>query len=149
MASDRGLLPLFLLSFRHRDDLAAIAKTARRRVIAARRAGTVEQRFINSGAAIALVDAREALGEGLSACQMLSRTARSTGAALAVILNRSDIDALGQFLDAGATHYLISGFDDREFLQMLRFADRFVYRVAGGSQVASERAALRQAEAET
>jgi diguanylate cyclase (GGDEF)-like protein len=147
-AADKGLLPLFLLSFHHRDDLAAVAKRSRRRVIAARRMSTIERRFINSGAAIATVDARDALAEGLSACEILAGTTRSIGAALLVILNRSDIDALDQFLEAGATHYLIGGFDDQEFLQMLRFADRFVRRLAGGSRVAAERAALRHAEAE-
>lgn len=148
MAVDNDLLPLFLLSFRHRDDLAAVAKRSRRRVIAARRMAAVERRFINSGAAIAIVDARDALVEGLSACKMLAGTTRWVGAALLVILNRSDIDLLEQFLEAGATHYLISGFGDQEFLQMLRFADRFVRRLAGGSRVAAERAALRHAEAE-
>jgi diguanylate cyclase (GGDEF)-like protein len=142
------LLPLFLLSFRHRDEIAAMAARAERPLIAARRAEAIERRFINSGAAIAIVDARDARQDGLAACESLAKAVISTGSALLVILSEDDVPSLGAYLDAGITHYLTSPFGGREFEQMLRLADRFVERVAGGDKAASERASMRIAESE-
>jgi diguanylate cyclase (GGDEF)-like protein len=141
-------LPLFLLSFRHRDELAASAKKLGRRVVAARRAEAIERRFVASAAAIVVVDARGALREGLAACEALTETVASTGAALIVMLSRNDALAIDRFLEAGITHYLISPFGEQEFVHALRLADRFVARVAGGDQAASERASLRLSETE-
>src|SRR5205809_588389 len=50
--------PLFILSFRHRDELSRLAESAGWQPIAARRADNVEARFIASGAAVAVIDAR-------------------------------------------------------------------------------------------
>src|SRR5436189_287954 len=50
--------PLFILSFRHRDELTRLAEGAGWQPIAARRADQAEARFIASGASVALVDAR-------------------------------------------------------------------------------------------
>ena len=58
--------PLFLLSFRQRDELAGLAARAGWRVVAARRADGAERRLLASGAAVAVVDARGAVGEGLA-----------------------------------------------------------------------------------
>ncbi|MDB5687813.1 MAG: diguanylate cyclase/phosphodiesterase [Rhizorhabdus sp.] len=146
--TNMGLFPLFLLSFRYRDELSALGRRIGRQVIAARRADAVERRFIHSGAAIAVVDARGAVREGLAACQALTLTIASTGAAMLVLLSRRDTAVLDRFMEAGATHYMESPFDEAEFARQLRFADRFVERVAGGPRAASDRAALRQAESE-
>jgi diguanylate cyclase (GGDEF)-like protein len=148
-AVSNGLLPLFLLSFRYRDELSAMVAHTGRPLIAARRADAIERRFVNSGAVVAIVDAREAVTDGLAACQALANAIRSTGSALLLLLSERDIPKLGSFFDAGITHYLASPFDEGEFHQMLQLAYRFVERVAGGDKAASERASLRIAESES
>ena len=55
--------PMFILSFRHRDELTLLAETAGWQPIAARRVENAEGRFISSGASVAVVDARGALAE--------------------------------------------------------------------------------------
>ena len=56
-----ALAPLFILSFRHRDELTRVAESAGWQPIAARRTDNAESRFIGSGASVAVVDARGAL----------------------------------------------------------------------------------------
>jgi len=148
IATGRAPLPLFLLSFRHRDELASIVEAAGWHVIAARRADGAERRFIASGASIAVIDARGALREALDACAMLSSAADSTGAAILILIAHQDVDMLDRFFEMGATHYLPSPFAELEIAQALRFANRFVERVAGGDRAASQRATLRLAESE-
>ncbi|HYD38225.1 MAG TPA: GGDEF domain-containing protein, partial [Allosphingosinicella sp.] len=69
--------PLFLLSFRHRDELTATAERAGWLAIAARRADHAESRFIASGASVAVVDARGALPEGKEAVRGLADPAEA------------------------------------------------------------------------
>ncbi|WP_166042236.1 hypothetical protein, partial [Sphingosinicella sp. YJ22] len=59
--------PLFILSFRHRDELHRLAEAAGWEPIAARRDANAEARFVASGASVALVDARGAAAEGVAA----------------------------------------------------------------------------------
>lgn len=139
-------LPLFLLSFRNRDELATLAESAGRSVIAARRADSAERRFIASGASVALVDARGAIEEGFALCRALAGGTSSTGAALLVIVDEPG--QLGAMLDAGATHYLVGKVDGDTLRTALDFADRFVERLAGGGRAASARASLRLSESE-
>jgi uncharacterized protein (DUF1330 family) len=56
-----GPAPLFILSFRHRDELTRVAESAGWQPIAARRTANAEGRFIASAASVAVVDARGAL----------------------------------------------------------------------------------------
>lgn len=126
--------PLFLLSFRHRDELAAAAERAGWRAIAARRADGVERRFIVSGASVAVVDARGAFAEGLAAIKALADPVEVNAGALLVLLSRGDVAALDTVFAAGATHYLASPFGDAEFAQALRFAERLAERLSGGAQ---------------
>jgi diguanylate cyclase (GGDEF)-like protein len=145
---DKAGLPLFILSFRHRDELAVAIAAIGRRAVAARRADALEHRFIASGASIVIVDARGAAGDGLAACEALSLAASAAGAAMVVLLSRGDETLVDRFITAGVTHYLASPFDQRELAVTLALADRFVERVAGGDKMASERASLRLAESE-
>jgi len=139
-------LPLFLLSFHDRNDLAVKVERAGWRVIAARRADAIERRFIASGATIIVIDGRDAADEALAACAAVAGAAGAAGSALLVIVDKmADLDRLR---DAGATHYLVAPFDADELRIALRFADRLVERVAGGGRAASERASLRLAESE-
>ncbi|MDB5709087.1 MAG: diguanylate cyclase [Sphingomonas bacterium] len=122
---------LFILSFRQRDELAALAAGAGWQVVAARRAAGAERRFLSSGATVAVIDARGAVNEGLAVTRALSDTIEANGGALLILVSRGDITMLGDFHDAGATHFLASPSSEAEFLQMLRFAARHAERLAG------------------
>ncbi|MES2044925.1 MAG: GGDEF domain-containing phosphodiesterase [Pseudomonadota bacterium] len=122
---------LFILSFRQRDELAALAAAAGWQVVAARRAAGAERRFLSSGATVAVIDARGAANDGLAATRALSDTIEANGGALLVLVSRGDIAMLGDFHDAGATHFLASPSSEGEFVQMLRFAARHAERLAG------------------
>ena len=139
-------LPLFLLSFHHRDDLAMLAEAANRQVIAARRSDAVTRRFIASGATVAMIDSRGATEDAVAACRAIGSAVATAGSALLVIVE--DRATLDRFYDAGATHFLTSPFTAADLAATLRFADRFVERIAGGGRAASDRAALRLAESE-
>ncbi|KRB82297.1 hypothetical protein ASE00_09435 [Sphingomonas sp. Root710] len=139
-------LPLFLLSFHHRDTLAEMVERAGCQVIAARRADAVTRRFIASGAAVALVDGRDATEEAIAACKGLASAASSVGSALVAIVE--DHAALERFYDAGITHYLMAPLMEAELAIALRLANRLVERVVGSGRAASDRAALRLAESE-
>lgn len=126
---------LFLLSFRQRGEVSALAAAAGWRVVAARRGEGAARRFAASGAELAVLDARGALAEGLAEARAFGDAARARGAALLVLVSRDDVSALGEFHVAGATHFLASPFGEAEFVQALRFAWRFVERVAGEGEV--------------
>jgi EAL domain-containing protein (putative c-di-GMP-specific phosphodiesterase class I)/GGDEF domain-containing protein len=122
---------LFVLSFRQRDELAALAARSGWQVVAARRADAVERRLAASGARVAVVDARGALGDGLSAAAALGDRVASDGLAMLVLVSRGDVGEIGTFFDAGATHFLASPHSEAEFVQALRFAQRHAERLTG------------------
>ncbi|MDB5690421.1 MAG: bifunctional diguanylate cyclase/phosphodiesterase [Sphingomonas bacterium] len=144
-----GATPIFLLSFRHRDELAAAAERAGWQTLAARRAEGVERRFVASGASIAVVDARGAFADGMEAARLLADAVEANAGALLVLLSRADIARLGVVFESGATDYLASPFGEAEFGQALRFVARSVERLAGGRRAATGRAELIAAQAET
>lgn len=129
--------PLFILSFNHRDELAAVASRAGWRSIAARRTSGIEYRFVSCGAIIAVVDARGAFDEGLEAVALLAPAVELGAAALLVIVSRRDVSRLDAMINAGATHYLAAPFSQTEFCQSLRFAERHSIRLGGGWQRAT------------
>src|SRR5688500_322952 len=131
MAAAGGSSPLFILSFRHRDELTATVEQAGWQPIAARRAENIESRFLASGAALALVAARGAPAEGLEGVRALGDPAEANAAALLVLLSRNDGEALEAYHAAGATHFLVSPFSEQQFLQALQFAQRHAERVGG------------------
>lgn len=120
--------PLFLLSFRQRDELATQAARGGWRVVAARRGEGADRRFLASGAAVAVVDARGSVEDGLAATRTLSPVTSANGAALLALVSRDDTGRLGEFYDAGATHFLASPMREVEFVQALRFAARHAQR---------------------
>jgi diguanylate cyclase (GGDEF)-like protein len=124
--------PLFILSFRHRGELTQLAEAAGWQPIAARRSANAEARFIASGASVAVIDARGALEEGIEAARILGDPVEANAAALLVLLSRTDVDSVERFHEAGATHFLVSPFGDRQLLQALIFARRHAERVGGG-----------------
>ncbi|QDX24654.1 EAL domain-containing protein [Sphingomonas suaedae] len=123
--------PVFLLSFRQRDELATLAAGAGWRVVAARRGEGADRRFLASGASVAVVDARGAVDEGLAAVRALAGVTGANGGALLVLVSRGDAGRLGEFYDAGATQFLASPMREIEFVQALRFAARHAQRVTG------------------
>jgi diguanylate cyclase (GGDEF)-like protein len=144
-ASPADTASLFILSFRHRDELLAAVADGGWRAIAARRAAGVERRFIDSAASVAIVDGRGALDEALGAIRLLADPIEANAASLLVLLSRGDVARLGEVFAAGATHYLASPFNDAELLQALRFAARHAERLGSGGEVS--RPALGQAQA--
>ncbi|MGZ8335846.1 MAG: putative bifunctional diguanylate cyclase/phosphodiesterase [Allosphingosinicella sp.] len=125
--------PLFILSFRHRDELSRLAEGAGWQPIAARRAENAEARFVSSGAAVAVVDARGALEEGLEAVRAIADAVEANAAALLVMLSRNDAAALEAVHLRGATHFLVSPFAEPQFLHAVQFALRHAERVGGGT----------------
>src|SRR5437868_4673854 len=123
--------PLFILSFRHRDELSRLAESAGWQPIAARRADNVEARFIASGAAVAVIDARGALEEGQEAARAVADAVEANAAALLVLLSRGDAAALDIFHHHGATHFLVSPFSEPQLLHAVQFARRHAERVGG------------------
>lgn len=124
--------PLFILSFRHRDELTRLAESGGWQPIAARRAAGAEARFVASGAAVAIVDARGALAEGQEAARAIADAVEANAGALLVLLSRTDESALEPFHRYGATHFLVSPFSEAQLLQAILFAERHADRVAGG-----------------
>ncbi len=133
-----GAAPLFILSFRHRDELSRTAEGAGWQPIAARRSAGAESRFVSSGASVIVVDARGALVEGQEGVRLLADAAEANGAALLVLVSRGDGAALDQFHADGATHFLVSPFSEQQFLQAVQFAQRHAERV-GGTALGSHR----------
>ncbi|MBX9861088.1 MAG: hypothetical protein K2Y20_16085, partial [Sphingomonas sp.] len=76
--------PLFILSFRQRDEIAALAGRSGWQAIAARRSDGAVERYNASGAALAVVDARGALSEGLAATAALGGLATPANAPIVV-----------------------------------------------------------------
>lgn len=128
--------PLFILSFRHRDELTRLAESAGWQPIAARRADNAEARFVASGASVAVVDARGALGDGHDGVVALADAAEANAAALLVLISRNDSPALDRFHSDGATHFLVSPFSDQQLVQALQFAERHAERAGGGHRSA-------------
>ncbi len=94
---------VFILSPRHRDALRDMVEAAGWQGIAARRDDAVADRFVASGARVAIVDLREARSEDLSALVKLGPAAERTGAALVALVD--DPVAARDALSAGATHF--------------------------------------------
>ena len=135
---------LFILSFRHRDELLETASRGGWRALAARRAAGVERRFIASGASLVIVDGRGAFDEAIGAIRVLADPVEANAAAMLVLLSRNDVARLADVYAAGATHYLASPFGDAELLQALRFAARHAQRLGSG---ALSRPVLHEADA--
>jgi diguanylate cyclase (GGDEF)-like protein len=134
--------PLFLLSPKNRDTLAAAISLAGWQAIAARRAEGAERRFVASGATVAVVDARGSLEAGLQAIAALSDAVEANGAALIALVDSKE--CVDPVFVAGATHFLVNPFTDMELAQALRFADRHAVRLSGGVRAAVVHAELDQ-----
>ncbi|MHA6719474.1 putative bifunctional diguanylate cyclase/phosphodiesterase [Sphingomonas sp. RS6] len=130
--------PVFVLSFRQRDEVAAAAAGAGWRVVAARRSEGAETRFLASGASVVVIDARGAMSDGVEAARLLGPTVRAQGAAMLILVSQSDTVHMARFYDAGATHFLSSPMSSAAMAHAIRFAHRHVERLSGWSGLASE-----------
>ena len=120
--------PIFLVSPRYRNEVAAAIEAYGRPVIAARRARDAERRFAQSGAEVIVVDARGALEAGLEVGRNVAGAVKANGGAMLVLLSRGDAAALESVYDAGATHFLMAPFGSAELAQAIRFAERSAHR---------------------
>ena len=77
-----------------------------------------------SGLATVIVDCRGAVQQGLSAVMSVAEKIRIRHGALLVLLQRSNVDMLQNFFNAGATHFLVAPFEDLELAETLRFIFR-------------------------
>lgn len=142
-----SLQPVFLLSPRYRNEVAAAIESSGRPVVAARRMSDVEQRFIECGAEVAVVDGRGAAELGLQVLRVLAPSVEAMGGALIILLSRGDSSYLNEAYEAGATAFLISPFGATELGQVLRFAERYVRRVSLGQTRTKQRSGDMQADA--
>ncbi len=135
-----GASSVMLLSFHHRDALAAALSLAGWQVTAARRADRIERRFAESDAIIYIIDARGAFAEGLRIAESIAALASINGAALLIISDRTDAATKDEIFAAGATHILCAPFTDHDVLLAVQLARRYVERVAGGMKPTDMRA---------
>ena len=126
--------PVFLLSFRQRDELASAAASAGWRVVAARRGEGVERRFLSSGANVVVIDARGSLSDGIEAARALGGAVEASGAAMLVLVSQSDTVYMREFYDAGATHFLSSPMSIAGIAHAMRFAQRHAERLGAGQR---------------
>jgi diguanylate cyclase (GGDEF)-like protein len=125
--------PIFLVSPRYRNEVAAAIEAYGRPVIAARRARDAERRFAQSGARVVVVDARGALAIGLEVGRAVAGAVEANGGAMLMLLSRGDVESLESVYDAGATHFLVSPFGAVELAQAIRFAERSARRYNNGA----------------
>lgn len=122
---------IFILSFHQRDELAAKVVRAGWVAIAARRKEGAERRFFACAARVAVVDARGAYAPALAAVKELGAAVAGSGAALLVLADEGDDNALSALFEAGATHFLLGEVSEHIFAHSLRFAARHADRLAG------------------
>jgi diguanylate cyclase (GGDEF)-like protein len=125
--------PLFILSFRQREELVRAAEAAGWVPVAAPRGEQAEARFVASGASVALIDARGAAEDGVTAVRTLGDTVEANGGALLVLLSRTDEGLLDDLHMLGATHFLVSPFTEPQLAHAIRFAARHAARLGGES----------------
>lgn len=96
---------VFILSFRNRDALREAANLGGWRSIAARRGESADQRFLASGARVAVVDTRDERVAGMEALRALGPAIERAGAALLALIDPGDMEAAREAYAAGATHF--------------------------------------------
>lgn len=123
--------PVYILSYRHRDELAQLAADAGWHVVATRRLDDADRRLAASAAAVAVLDTRGAVEEAEGAAAELGSAAAGRGAALLVLVSQGELHRLDDLRAAGATHFLASPFAEEEFGHALRFAAASAERRGG------------------
>lgn len=122
---------MLLISFAHRDALTAQLAAYGCRVTAARRMAGIEKRFASSGAAVVIVDLRDAREEGLAAIACLAPIIDAQGGALIAIYERRRKSLLPALVEAGVSQVLPAPFDRTELMSALVLAGRASRRAMG------------------
>lgn len=122
--------PIYILSFRHRDELAGLAVDAGWQVVATRRLDDAGRRLTASGAGVVVLDTRGAVDEAQLAAEALGAAAVGRGTALLALVSQGELHRLDALRAAGATHFLASPFAEDEFRQALHFANASAERRA-------------------
>ena len=125
---------LLLVATDGAEQLAEFVLSAGWHAVPARSGDTLDRQFLASGATVALVDGRGVFEAGLAAVKALAGVVEADGAALLLLIDAPDIDALDRVFAAGATHYLHEPFDALELTRMLGFAARHVGRLRRGAR---------------
>lgn len=126
----RGGLPsILLVGSARRADLAALAADAGWTVVRANVRGNAEAAFSQSGARIAVVDARSETERALAVVRALANPVELAGGALLVVAGRRGPADLDRFIEAGATHIAAGARPSPAFHQQLRLAERHAERV--------------------
>ena len=124
-------VPLFILSFGHRDELIRVAESGGWYPIAARRSKGADARFAASTATVAVVDARGAVDAAHEGVRALAETVEVNGGALLLLLDGAEDSGLSDFYDEGITHFLKAPFSTDDLLHAIRLAERHSNRVTG------------------
>lgn len=128
-----------MLSFHDRDPLAAEISGLGWRVSAARRGDELHNRIVSSRALIAVVDVRDAEGEGQAAIEEVHAIDPRGGLAILALGNASQQENIaGKCYAAGATHFLDMGNAHADLAQALKFADRYAENMRGGSEATDQ-----------
>lgn len=128
-----------MLSFHDRDPLAAEISGLGWRVSAARRGDELHNRIASSRALIAVVDVRDAEGEGRAAIEEVHAIDPRGGLAILALGDASQQENIaGKCYAAGATHFLDMGNAHADLAQALKFADRYAENMRGGSEATDQ-----------
>ena len=119
---------LFACSFRHRAEIAHIAAVGGWPAVVVGTADEVREDYCASDAAVALIDARDAVEDGMTATRAIAEAVAARGGALIVLLSRGDDAAIGKAFEAGATHFLVDPAREQDIVQTVRFALRHATR---------------------
>ncbi|WP_267393391.1 MULTISPECIES: EAL domain-containing protein [unclassified Sphingomonas] len=132
MGTDAGCAALFIVSpggaATPGPALAEIAEADGWHPIIDAGGGGVAARCMASGAAVAVVDARGGIVGSLPDLRRLGGLVGATGAALLVLLDGVDDEAIDEAFTAGATHFLAMPASVTELTQAIRYAARHAQR---------------------
>jgi EAL domain-containing protein (putative c-di-GMP-specific phosphodiesterase class I) len=124
--------PLFIFSPRHQEELTELCREAGWRAMVAMDAATSGESFSASGAWVAVVDARGAMGAARKAVGMIAEAAERQRSALLLILGEHDADQLPWFRRNGVTHFLLEPISLRHFTEAVHYSARYAEHLSGG-----------------
>ena len=132
---------LFACSFRHRAEIAHIATVGGWPAVVVGTVDAVHTEYDETDATVALIDARDALEDGLAATRAIAGAVAARGGALIVLLSRADDAAVDAVFEAGATHFLVDPAREEDIVQTVRFAMRYASRSGSRREPVDRRSA--------
>ncbi|QPQ55769.1 EAL domain-containing protein [Allosphingosinicella flava] len=124
--------PLFVFSPRHREELERLCGEAGWCPVFPGQAEHSADAFAESGAWVAVVDARGAMGPARRAVAAITEVAEEDRSALLLILEEDDADQLTWFRRNGVTHFVLTPLTARTFTEAVNYAARYAERLSGG-----------------